>query len=62
MGPYFVIFLSYSALREQNPPKYVNVKSEHARSSAEKKEKTGRSSKVVPKGMQSTTKLQKSRP
>jgi hypothetical protein len=32
-------FLSYSALREQNPPKYVNVKSKHAQSSAEKKEK-----------------------
>jgi hypothetical protein len=40
-------------------PKYVNVKTEHAPSSAGKKEKTGRSSKVVPKGMQSTTKLQK---
>jgi hypothetical protein len=39
-------------------PKYVNVKTEHAPSSAGKKEKTGRSSKVVPKGMQSTTKLQ----
>jgi hypothetical protein len=45
-------------------PKYVNVKSEHAPSSAdrEKKEKTGRSSKVVPKGMQSMTKLQKAVP
>jgi hypothetical protein len=40
-------------------PKYVNVKNEHAPSSAGKKEKTGRSSKVVPKGMHSTTKLQK---
>jgi hypothetical protein len=39
MGPYFVIFLSYSALQEQNPPKYVNVKSEHAPSSAEKRKK-----------------------
>jgi hypothetical protein len=40
-------------------PKYVNVKSEHAPSSVEKKKKTERSSKVVPKGMQSMTKLQK---
>jgi hypothetical protein len=32
-------------------PKYVNVKIEHAPSSVGKKEKTGRSSKVVPKGM-----------
>jgi hypothetical protein len=43
-------------------PKYVNVKTEHAPSSAGKKEKTGRSSKVVPKGMQSTMKLQKAVP
>jgi hypothetical protein len=43
-------------------PKYVNVKTEHAPLSAGKKEKTGRSSKVVPKGMQSTTKLQKAVP
>jgi hypothetical protein len=42
-------------------PKYVNVKSEHAPSSAERK-KIGRSSKVVPKGMQSMTKLQKAVP
>jgi hypothetical protein len=33
------LFLSYSAPREQNPPKNVNVKSEHAPSSAEKKKK-----------------------
>jgi hypothetical protein len=33
------------------PQKYVNVKSEHAPSSAGKKEKIGRSSKVIPKGM-----------
>jgi hypothetical protein len=56
------LFLSYSAPREQNPPKNVNVKTEHAPSSAEKKEKIGRSSKVVPKGMQSKTKLQKAVP
>ena len=43
-------------------PKNVNVKTQHAPSSAGKKEKTGRSSKVVPKGMQSTTKLQKAVP
>jgi hypothetical protein len=56
------LFLFYSAPREKNPPKYVNVKSEHAPSSAEKKKKTGRSSKVVPQGMQSMTKLQKAVP
>jgi hypothetical protein len=53
---------SYSALREQNPPKNVNVKAQHAPSSAGAKEKTRRSSKVVPKGMLSTTKLQKTVP
>jgi hypothetical protein len=37
MGPYFVFFPPYSALREQNPLKYVNVKSEHAPSSAGKR-------------------------
>jgi hypothetical protein len=42
-------------------PKYVNVKSEYAPSSAERK-KTGRNSKVVPNGMQSMTKLQKAVP
>ena len=40
----------------------MNVKTDHAPSSAGKKEKTRRSSKVVPKGMQSTTKLQKAIP
>ena len=60
MGPYHVISLFLiSALQEQNLPKYVNVKSEHAPSSAEREKKIGRSSKVVPKGMQSTMKLQK---
>jgi hypothetical protein len=43
-------------------PKNVNVKTQHAPSSAGKKEKTRRSSKVIPKGMQSTTKLQKAVP
>jgi hypothetical protein len=43
-------------------PKDINVKTEHAPSSAKRKEKTGRSSKHVPKGMQSTTKLQKAVP
>ena len=38
-------------------PKDVNVKTENAPSSAEKKH--GRSSKAVPKGMRSTTKLLK---
>ena len=51
-------FFLFSSMRAKSP-KYVNVKTEHAPSSAGKKEKTGRSSKVVPKGMQSTTKLQK---
>jgi hypothetical protein len=32
-------------------PKNVNVKAQHAPSSAGEKEKIGRSSKVVPKGM-----------
>jgi hypothetical protein len=43
-------------------PKDVNVKAEHAPSSAKRKEKAGRGSKDVPKGMQSTTKLQKAVP
>jgi hypothetical protein len=54
-------FSYFSSIRAI-PPKDVNVKAEHTPSSAKKKEnKTGRSSKDVPKGMQSTTKLQKSR-
>jgi hypothetical protein len=54
-------FFLFSSTRAKSP-KYVNVKTEHAPSSAGKKEKTGRSSKVVPKEMQSTTKLQKAVP
>jgi hypothetical protein len=50
-----------SSTREISP-KNVNVKVEHAPSSAKRKEKIGRSSKDVPKGMQSTTKLQKAVP
>jgi hypothetical protein len=50
---------SYFSSTRAISPKDVNVKAEHAPSSAKKKEKTGRSSKDVPKGMQSTTKLQK---
>jgi hypothetical protein len=63
MGPQHVIFLfSYFSSIRAISPKDVNVKAENAPSSAKKKEKkTGRSSKVIPKGMQSMTKLQKSR-
>jgi hypothetical protein len=53
---------SYFSSTRAKSPKYVNVKTEHAPSSAGKKKKRGRSSKVVPKGMQSTTKLQKAVP
>jgi hypothetical protein len=42
------LFLSYSAPREQNPPKNVNVKTEHAPSSAEKKEKNRKKLKSRP--------------
>jgi hypothetical protein len=46
-------FSYFSSIRAKSP-KGVNVKAENAPSSAKKKEKeTGRSSKVVPKGMQS---------
>jgi hypothetical protein len=53
---------SYFSSTRAKSPKNVNVKTEHAPSSAGKKKKTGRSLKVVPKGMQSTTKLQKAIP
>jgi hypothetical protein len=53
--------LSYFSSTRAISPKNVNVKDEHAPSSAKRKEKTGRSSKNIPRGMQSTTKLQKSR-
>jgi hypothetical protein len=43
-------FLSYSAPREQNPPKYVNVKSEHTPSSAEKKRTQGEARKSSLRG------------
>jgi hypothetical protein len=49
MGPSHVISF-FSSISEKSP-KDVNVKAENAPSSAEKKQ--GRSSKVVPKGMQS---------
>ena len=49
MGPSHVIFL-FSFIRAKSP-KDVHVKAESAPSSAEKRQ--GRSSKVVPKGMQS---------
>jgi hypothetical protein len=55
MGPQHVIFLFliFNPTRVISP-KDVNVKAEDAPSSAKEKEKkTGRSSKVVPKGMQS---------
>jgi hypothetical protein len=55
MGPQHVIFLFLisNSIRAISP-KNVNVKAENAPSSAKKKEKrTGRSSKVVPKGMHS---------
>jgi hypothetical protein len=52
MGPQHVIFLFL--ISRAISPKDVNVKAENAPSSAKEKEKkTGRSSKVVPKGMQS---------
>ena len=54
-------FFYFSSTRAISP-KDVNVKAEHAPSSAKRKEKMGRSSKDVPKGMQSTTKLQKAVP
>jgi hypothetical protein len=57
MGPSHVIFFS-SSIRAKSP-RDVNVKTENAPSSVEKKEKQGRSSKAVPKGMRSTTKLLK---
>jgi hypothetical protein len=47
----------FSPMRAKFPKKDVICKSEHAPSSA--KRKTERSSKDVPKGMQSMTKLQK---
>jgi hypothetical protein len=43
-------FFSYSAPLEQYPPKYVNVKSEHAPSSAEKKKKQGETQKSSLRG------------
>jgi hypothetical protein len=53
MGPQHVIFLFFNSIRAISP-KNVNVKAQNAPSSAKEKEKnTGRSSKVVPKGMQS---------
>ena len=59
MGPWLVIFLFlFGSMRAKSPKKNVKCKFEHAPSSAVRK-KAGRSSKVVPKGMQSTTKLQK---
>jgi hypothetical protein len=52
MGPQHVIFLFL--ISRAISPKDVNVKAENAPSSAKEKEKKiGRSSKVVPKGMQS---------
>jgi hypothetical protein len=55
MGPQHVIFLfSYFYFIRAISPKDVNVKAGNAPSSAKEKEKkTRRSSKVVPKGMQS---------
>jgi hypothetical protein len=55
MGPQHVIFsFSYFNSIRALSPKDVNVKAENAPSSAKEKEKkTRRSSKVVPKGMQS---------
>jgi hypothetical protein len=54
MGPQHVIFLFYFNPIRVISPKDVNVKTENAPSSAKEKEKKrGRSSKVVPKGMQS---------
>jgi hypothetical protein len=47
----------FNPMRAKSPKKDVICKSKHAPSSA--KRKTGRSSKDVPKGMQSMTKLQK---
>jgi hypothetical protein len=55
MGPSHVISF-FSSIRAKSP-KDVNVKTENAPSSAGKKQ--GRSSKAVPKGMRSTTKLLK---
>jgi hypothetical protein len=47
-------FFSLFQFYKSDIPKDVNVKAENAPSSAKEKEKkTGRSSKVVPKGMQS---------
>jgi hypothetical protein len=50
-------FFLFSPMRARSPKKDVICKSKHAPSSA--KRKTGRSSKVIPKGMQSMMKLQK---
>ena len=59
MGPSHVISFYFSSIRAKSP-RDVNVKTENAPSSAEKKKKKqGRSSKAVPKGMRSTTKLLK---
>jgi hypothetical protein len=63
MGPSHVISFYFSSIRAKSP-RDVNVKTENAPSSAEKekKEKQGRSSKTVPKGMRSMTKLLKKSP
>jgi hypothetical protein len=54
MGPQHVIFFPYFNSIRVISPKDINVKADNAPSSAKEKEKkTGRSSKVVPKGMQS---------
>jgi hypothetical protein len=53
---------SYSALREKNPQICKCKNWACTIECRKKKEKTGRSSKVVPKGMQSTMKLQKAVP
>jgi hypothetical protein len=59
MGPQHVISLFLIQLYESKIPQKCKYKSSACTIECRKKEKTGRSSKVVPKGMQSTTKLQK---
>ena len=59
MGPQFVIFSFLIHLHESKIPQICKCKICACNIECREKEKTGRSSKVVPKGMQSMTKLQK---
>jgi hypothetical protein len=62
MGPYFVIFPFLFSSTRAKSPKICKCKILACTIECREKEKTGRSSKVVPKRMQSMTKLQKAVP